>query len=143
MRKRNYIIGIIIILIDQLTKNILINKNIIIIPNILNFIYTKNTGAAFGIGKNSVIIILNILIIAMITIFLIKRNKDIKNHLPFILIISGSIGNLFDRIFRGYVIDFININLFDFPNFNVADICITIGIFLLIFLIIKNINRKN
>lgn len=59
-----------------------------------------------------------------------------------VLILAGGISNLFDRIFREYVIDFIDINLFNFPNFNIADISITIGIFLLGILILKNINQK-
>ena len=55
-----------------------------------------------------------------------------------ILIAAGGISNLIDRIFRGYVVDFIDVNFFNFPNFNVADISIIIGIGILLIVIIKS-----
>lgn len=140
MKLKHYIVGIIIIIIDQLSKMLIINKNISIIPNFLEFNYTQNTGGAFGIGKGNIILILSILIIIGTTTFLIKKNKKITNYIPFVLIISGSIGNLIDRVFRSFVIDFIDINLFSFPNFNIADISIVFGIFSLIYIILYSAN---
>ena len=139
MSKRNYLMTLIIIILDQLTKYFVIDKNIIVIPNFLNITYTKNTGGAFGLGTINIITIINILLLIVMIAFIIKENKKIRYFFPFVLIISGTIGNLIDRIFRGYVIDFIDINLFNFPNFNVADICITIGIFIIVFILIKQI----
>ncbi len=137
------IIGIIILILDQVSKILLIEKNITIIPNILNFTYTENTGAAFGIGSNNIffIILINIIILGIIIKFIKERKDDIdfKILIPLVLILSGGIGNLIDRIFRGYVVDFIDINLFDFPNFNIADMSIVIGILLLILVLIKSI----
>ena len=136
MKLKHYILGIIIILVDQISKLLLINKNIKIIPNLFEFTYTKNTGGAFGIGTQT---ILSLLIIIGIIIYLIKDRNRITNYIPFILILSGSISNLVDRIFRGYVIDFIDINIFNFPNFNIADICIVFGIFILIISILRKV----
>lgn len=140
------ILGIIIILLDQIIKAILIEKNIILIPNLLSFTYTQNTGTAFGMGNNNtiIIIILNVIVIGIIIKFLKERKDQIElNTLaPLVLILAGGISNLFDRIFRGYVIDFIDVNLLNFPNFNIADISIIIGILLLGIQILKNINQK-
>lgn len=137
MKLKHYIIGLIIIIVDQLSKVLIINKNISIIPNFLNLTYTKNLGGAFGFGKQQIIFLLSVILTIGIVIYLIKNKSKITNYIPFILIISGSIGNLIDRIFRGYVIDFIDVNIFNFPNFNIADICIVIGVIWLIINIIK------
>ena len=137
MKLKHFIIGIIIIIIDQLVKLLIIDKSITIIPNFLEFNYTQNTGGAFSIGNISLVLIFSILIIVGIIIYLIKENKHITNYIPFILILSGSISNLFDRLFRGYVIYFIYVNLFNFPNFNIADICIVFGVAILIYIIIS------
>ena len=136
------IIGLIIILLDQITKILVINENIILIPNLLLFTYTQNTGTAFGIGSNNaiIIIILNIIVLGVIINFLKERKDDVEMNIfiSLILIASGGISNLIDRIFRGYVVDFIDVNLFNFPNFNVADISIIIGIGILLIVIIKS-----
>ena len=136
MKLKHYIYGTIILIIDQISKLLVINKNKTIIPNLLRFTYTENTGGAFGLGTKYVILALSIIIIFSIIIFLIRQKNKITNFTPYILILSGSIGNLIDRVFRGHVIDFIDVNIFNFPNFNIADISIVFGIIYLIFLII-------
>ena len=140
------ILGIFIILLDQITKAILIGKNITIIPNILNFTYTENTGVAFGIGSSNLIliIIVNIVVLGIIIKFIKERKEQVNFSIliSLILILSGGIGNLIDRIVRGYVIDFIDVNLFNFPNFNIADISISIGIISLIFILCNSILKE-
>ena len=140
------ILGIYIILLDQITKAILIGKNTTVIPNVLNFTYTENTGVAFGIGSNNLlfIIIVNIIVLGMIIKFIKEREEQVNFSIliSLILILSGGIGNLIDRIVRGYVIDFIDINLFNFPNFNIADISICIGIISLIVILYKSILKE-
>ena len=132
---------------DQLTKMALINKNITLIPNLMEFTYTKNTGAAFGIGSNNIImvIIVNVIILGFIIKFLKDNSKkvDFPIIISLVLILSGAIGNLIDRLFRGFVIDFIDINVLNFPNFNIADISIVLGIFVLIIVITKSIIMEN
>lgn len=141
------VIGITIILLDQLTKILLLNKNITIIPGFINFTYTENTGAAFGIGSNNIImvILVNIIILGFVIKFLKDNNERINLFIsiPLIAILSGGISNLTDRICRGFVIDFIDVNLFNFPNFNIADISIVLGIFTLIAVITKQIIMEN
>ena len=137
MKIKHYIIGIIIIIVDQLSKVLMINKSITLIPNFFNFTYTENLGGAFGLGKQQIIFLLSLILTIGIIIYLIKNKSKIINYIPFILIIAGSIGNLIDRIFRGYVIDFIDVNIFNFPNFNIADICVVIGAIWLIINILR------
>ena len=143
MKLKHYIIGIVIVIIDQLSKMLIINKKIPVIPNFLEFNYTQNTGGAFGIGRINFILIISIMIIIGIIIYLIKENKKITNYIPFILVLSGGIGNLIDRIFKGYIIDFIDINILDFPNFNIADISIVSGVIVLLYIILLKSTNDN
>ena len=143
MKLKHHIIGIIIVIIDQLSKFLVIDKNISIIPNFIEFNYTQNTGGAFGIGRINFILIISIIIIIGIIVFLIKENTKITNYIPFVLLLSGSIGNLIDRIFKGYVIDFIDINILDFPNFNIADISIVSGVIVLLYIILLKSTNDN
>lgn len=144
-KKMLLIMGIIIIFLDQITKALLVGKNLTIIPNFINITYTENTGIAFGIGSSNIliIIIVSIIVLGIIIKFIKEQRKQMKMKtlVPLILILSGGISNLIDRIIRGYVVDFIDINLFNFPHFNVADISITLGIMALIIVILKSIRN--
>ena len=140
--------SIAIIMLDQISKLIMIDKNINIIPQILSFSYTQNTGVAFGLISNNIIfvIIFNIVILGIIIKFLKENNESIDYTVlvSLILILSGGIGNLIDRILKGYVVDFIKFDFINFPIFNVADISITLGIFILVIVIVKQmILNKN
>ena len=119
--KKVYLIALIVILLDQITKYIF--KNYID--------YTKNYGAAFGILQNQHILFILISLVVIIVIVSIKR--DI---IPLGFLLGGTIGNLIDRLYYGYVVDFIDLKIW--PDFNLADTSITIGIFLLIIYYIKN-----
>lgn len=135
------IICIILLLIDQITKIIIINSNIniTIIPNILSIHTVQNTGGAFGIGEGNIgmFIITNIVVLGLIIrfIYLQKEYMDTATLYTLFVIIAGGFGNLIDRISRGYVIDFINIfPKINFPKFNFADIYITVGWVVLAFI---------
>ena len=94
-------------------------------------------GAAFGLGTIKIVTLINIVILMTMIVFMIVNRHQIKKYFPVIVIIAGAIGNLIDRLFRGYVIDFIDIRLFDFPNFNIADILIVFGSIALLIIIFK------
>lgn len=135
------IICIILLIIDQITKIIIINNNIniTIIPNILSIHTVQNTGGAFGIGEGNIgmFIITNIVVLGLIIrfIYLQKEYMDTATLYTLFVIIAGGFGNLVDRISRGYVIDFINIfPRINFPKFNFADIYITVGWVVLAFI---------
>ena len=125
MQRKNYAI-IAIVGLDQILKFLVINKNIVIIPNLLSITYVQNTGGAFGIGTLNIIIPISIFLLITIFLYIIK---------PWGFVISGAIGNLIDRLCRGYVIDFISI--YKFPVFNLSVICLTIGLFSLLIKLLK------
>ena len=109
---------ILLVFLDQLTKFLLAK--------------TKNYGAAFGIlqGKTIFFVIISIIVIVLAILQLRKKTPPA----PLILIISGAIGNLIDRILFGYVRDFIDLRFW--PSFNIADSLLTIGLLWMIFLLI-------
>ena len=136
--------AVFVIIIDQITKyimlnnyNILVNKNFIIFR--LDFV--KNFGAAFNIFSGSRLFLSFISItFALLLFYLILRKKTTDNIdlFAFSFILGGTIGNGLDRILKGFVIDFINLNIINFPVFNISDISINIGFILIIY----NIFRK-
>jgi signal peptidase II len=125
--KRLLIISLILVVLDQITKFIFTGKEYLIGSFGIN--YVENTGAAFGMFKN-----LNWFFIAfsiLVIIFIFYYYKQIKWKTPLILILAGTIGNLIDRIFFNYVRDFVMVWIW--PVFNIADICVTVGVLLLVF----------
>ena len=134
------ILSIIFTILDQVSKYSVIyylNKDIEVINNFFYLIYTKNNGAAFSIltGKRLFLIIITLLIIGSLIYYIIKNEINSKIEiLAFSLIIGGSLGNLIDRVVRGYVVDFISVKIFGyhFPIFNIADSLICIGVFILL-----------
>ena len=143
MKKRllTYLVLVITLIGDLLTKFLIKNKNIIIINNFLTFTYTKNTGAAWSLlaGRRFFLIIISVLFLGLIIYYSFKFKNNKRNNIAFGLIIGGLLGNLFDRIFYGYVRDFISLKFgnYYYPIFNVADIAIVISIILIIIAIIK------
>lgn len=134
------IICIILLLIDQITKIVIINNNInvTLIPNVLNIHTVKNTGGAFGVGEGNtgMFIITNLVVLGLIIrfIYLQKDFMDKATLYTLFVILAGGFGNLIDRLSRGYVVDFINIfPKINFPKFNFADIYITVGWIVLAF----------
>lgn len=100
----------------------------------------------YGQNKQIIIIIANIIIIYLLLKFLIKNYKNLVDivKLFIVMIISGGVSNLIDRIFRGCVVDYIDINqIIKYPVFNIADIFIVIGMALLIgYIVIKTIKKQ-
>ena len=127
------------VILDQVTKilaqnNLSNGTNIVVIPHILGFSYVRNEGAAFGIfaDKRWIFMIFSTVAILVMIYFLLKKKNE---HLLFVISVSmlvgGGIGNMIDRIFRGYVIDFFKFLFMKFAVFNVADCFVTIGAVLL------------
>ncbi len=148
------IITIIAILLDQLIKIIIkskiFNSSIIIIPHVLNLTYVQNTGAAFGIGNNStsMFVAVNVVIIGLITYFIFSKKEELSKLILIALhlVLAGGIGNLIDRIARGFVIDYIDISpLIKYPVFNLADIFVVIGCLIIAVFLVKDtvIKKKN
>lgn len=132
---KKWILIFLVVIFDQLTK--FYSNNINFDLGLLNIRQIKNTGAAFGILKDYRFLLIFISIIVMIIAFyyiINIKNKYALYGLSFIL--GGTIGNLIDRIFLGYVRDFIDFGFW--PAFNIADSFITIGGVILVYLLITN-----
>lgn len=153
--------GILFLALDRLSKHWALSSlkekpSITVIPNVLEFHYVENTGAAFGIfrGHTWMFYVLTIIILAVIVYLFFRihiqlrrypsaagshyQEKTVSNAilLGYVLIIlgTGALGNLIDRIIYGFVIDFIDMIWISFPVFNFADICVTFScIFIIIF----------
>ncbi len=136
-----------LVLLDQLTKKLAVENlkgkdPIVLINGVLELQYTENRGAAFGIFQNKQIglIIISVIVLAVVIYFFETtpcNNKRLRPVLVvYVLLIAGAIGNMIDRIRLDYVIDFIYFKLIDFPIFNLADSCVTVGCVLLIVLLL-------
>lgn len=138
------IIFLLILLADQYSKlvvqqDMIVGQSIPIIHKIFHFTYVQNTGGAFGIlrGCTNLFIIVSIMVIVLIVYFMFKEGKrDTFIKIVFSIVLGGAISNLIDRVRLGYVVDFIDFQVW--PVFNIADSAITVGmILLLIYLFFK------
>ena len=131
------------IILDQLTKAAIIDeigpdaarRVIEVLPG-LRFIFVRNTGSAFGMfqGQGSVLTVLVFVALGFLAVFFYRNaRRDPLVALALGLQIGGAVGNLIDRMRFGYVVDFIDVDIFNFPTFNVADSAITIGTILLVY----------
>ena len=133
-----YKITCIVLILDQFIKFIVnkfmeLNKSIEIIPNFFRLYYVKNKGAAFSILENNTILIIVVSVIFIVILdYYIRHEKDFTklSILSLGIIMGGIFGNLMDRIIYHSVIDYLS--FLDFPIFNLADICICVGVGLLI-----------
>ncbi len=143
------IIIILGVLIDRFTKiwaigNLANGADKVIIKNFFTLSYLENRGAAFGIfqHKTMLLSLITIIIVSILIFYLVKyKPKSFILRVALALVISGAIGNLIDRLYYKYVVDFIVFHYKDmyyFPTFNFADIFVVIGTFLLAIFIIKD-----
>ena len=140
---------LLVIALDRFTKiwavsHLYMNNNIVIIKGFFELSYLENRGAAWGILQNQTIflVVISLIIILGIVGFYIKyRPKSLMLRLSLSLIIGGALGNMYDRVFNKFVIDFIYFhykNVYSFPTFNVADMSVVVGTFLLAIYILRN-----
>jgi signal peptidase II len=153
-RNKYYLVTLLILIIDHLTKwiasaTLAENVSVDIIPGYLCLSRVHNSGVAFGIfdkidsvWKPYLLAAMAIVAVVVILIYSVHMPKERKLlQLALAITLGGILGNLADRIFRGYVVDFIEFHVhktFYWPNFNVADSAITIGIALLLIDTVKN-----
>lgn len=148
------IITVLVTALDQLTKYLSVaylsgTDTVPVINGVINLTYVENRGAAFGMLSEHrwVFMSLSIVILAAVMLYLIMarpKSLIVKTCIAFIL--GGGIGNMIDRIWRGFVVDFIDVKFIDFYIFNIADSFVCVGcIALIIYLIadeIKNSRSK-
>lgn len=146
-----YFIAVIaIILLDQLIKYFVVNnmflyQSIPVIENVFHFTYIHNTGAAFSLmaGFRGFLILLPFLMVVGVVAYMIVKRK---NGHPLMMaslamIAGGGIANLIDRVFLGYVVDYLDFRVF--PIFNLADICVCVGCGLLILYMLLFDGKEN
>jgi len=154
-----FLIAPVVLLLDYLTKIWAINslkepyRIIEVIPGYFDFAYAENTGVAFGlfdsvesVWKPYILAAMAILAIAAVVFYYHKSPAGNRLlHISLALATGGILGNLGDRIFRGYVVDFISWHIQDYfywPNFNIADSAICVGMALLIIDAVKNPDKS-
>ncbi len=106
--------------------------------------YVRNTGAAFGSFSDNTVLLsvaTGAVLLAGIVLIAMKKIKSRFCLVCAVMIISGGLGNLIDRVLKGYVVDFIDLQFMDFAVFNFADILVTVGAFALMFYVIADIFR--
>ena len=141
------ILVLVLLILDQATKIFFDGKIYNIIDGVFSFTSSYNTGAGCSIlsGHTWLLIVFSILFLAFIFVFNhFQKNKTKVYIAGYSLIVAGAFGNLIDRLCFGYVRDFISVDLINFPIFNIADICLTIGVMLMcVHLIFFEYNKKN
>ena len=126
-----------LVILDQFTKALVINffnlyDSVVLLP-MINLTFVVNYGFAFGLlnnpSLNQILVSLVILAIIIYFLYLLIKTQDKIFQLTLTLILAGAFGNFIDRIFRGFVIDFIDVYIgkYHWPAFNIADSCITVG----------------
>jgi signal peptidase II len=150
MKQRIPYFGLIIILlvIDQVTKamiarNIFLNSSVDVIPGFFQLVHIRNRGAIFGFFNQSgnqliylILTLASLTALGLVIYYFFRTPVEEKFlRISLSLILAGALGNFIDRIFRGYVIDFLDLSFrgWHWPSFNVADSCISIGALMLIF----------
>lgn len=129
------IVAIVIVVVDRIVKDIIMNNyavgsHIGELKGFFDFIYVQNTGAAFSIFSDMTMVlgILSVLFCICAAAYWILRKPDhLLKQGAVALLFAGALGNAIDRLFYGFVVDFISIKWFDFPVFNIADIAVVAG----------------
>ena len=146
MKIKGSILFIMLLVLDQLTKYQALTglkgkPPIVLVPGILELTYVENRGAAFGILQNKMVFFFLMTAIILAGILWVLRRLTGKRRfrplkVTLIVLASGAVGNLIDRIIRTYVVDFIYFKPIDFPVFNVADIYVTVSAAVLVLLLL-------
>lgn len=130
---KSIIFILVLVVLDQLAKFYFFGKNIYFFKY-LSFNFVANTGVSFGLfsGYNLLFVLFSLVVIGFI-LYIYKKERRFSLALNFIL--AGAVGNLVDRLFRGYVVDFVDLGFW--PVFNLADVFIIIGGLILVYYLVK------
>ena len=134
------IIAVVAIILDQITKSIVVKYlmpigDFPLFDGVFHLTYSENTGAAFGVFSGNIVILSIFTFVVMVGLIFFSYRAYKKNPAKKLYIISlamifgGAVGNFIDRFFNGYVVDFLYFKLIDFAIFNVADMFLCVGAF--------------
>ncbi|MCR5794717.1 MAG: signal peptidase II [Solobacterium sp.] len=144
-------LAMLIVLLDQVSKFIIENDPALhaveIIKGFFRITYAKNTGMAWSMlsGQTGLLAIISAAAILLMLWYALKEKHDRLTQISLWMMIGGAAGNLIDRLFIGYVRDFLDFIIFgyDFPVFNIADSFLCIGVFILLIASLREENGKN
>lgn len=151
LNKKTYIIAVLVLIIDQISKSLVeiflnLHENFTVIKNFFYITVAHNTGGAWSIFSNHsyLFIVASVIAILLLIKFMFGFKNNFRNNLAFGFLFGGIFSNLADRVFLGYVRDFLNFKLFgyDYPIFNIADVTIVVGVLLLVVAVIKGEDHK-
>ena len=142
------IVSAVAFLLDRISKIIMINNvfkieslniyshttPVVVIDKILNFKYVGNDGVAWGflaIGKWWLVVLCAVILILIGFIIYKTKPQNLLEKISYGMVIGGALGNVYDRIAHGFVIDFIDVQFMEYPTFNVADCFVVVGAILL------------
>jgi signal peptidase II len=133
-----YLSALLVFLLDRALKSVAFARlapagSLPVIKGFFNLTYVRNTGVAFGLfpGQRLFLILIGIIVCFLVVYYHEKSgNKNLLLNVYLGLILGGSLGNLFDRVVSGYVTDYMDFRVF--PVFNLADMCINLGVILII-----------
>lgn len=147
MKRLLHLVAVLVLIFaDQITKLLILNSDIAngnslpLIKNVFHLSYVENRGMIWGVmsGNGPLVLLLISVPVAAMLLWLYFKTPLTKRYLPLrvviIMTIAGAVGNIIDRIRLGYVVDFLDFTLIDFPVFNIADCYITIAAFATLFL---------
>ncbi len=147
LRKYFFLIAVIVLLLDRIAKwaiasNIALHDSVVVIPGFLRLTHVQNTGAAFGLFAESsvqwkvgALVSFSILALVIVSALLWKNSHSLSTTtIGLSLILGGAMGNLWDRMVSGHVVDFLDfyVGSYHWPAFNVADSAIVVGAILLV-----------
>ncbi|MBR4935447.1 MAG: signal peptidase II [Anaerotignum sp.] len=137
---------VVLILLDQGTKFWALARlkpihNMTLVEGFMDLTFVENRGVAFGMFSGQrwfILLLTGVIAVGLIWFYMTMPKK--KEYFPLrvslVLVLSGAIGNIIDRLFRGYVVDFFEFTFFEWPVFNVADIYVVVGVILLALMIL-------
>ncbi|QHM59474.1 Lipoprotein signal peptidase [Pediococcus pentosaceus] len=138
-------VGLLLLVIDQLVKSAVSNQIALgtvksFIPGVLSLTNLRNDGAAWSILSGNQIFFYLITVVALVVLIylLVTQRQHLLYQWGLTLMITGTLGNFIDRIRLKYVVDMFQIDFFNFPIFNIADMCLTFGVIILFIAIIRD-----
>ncbi|ANI97912.1 signal peptidase II [Pediococcus pentosaceus] len=145
MKWFSYMVGLLLLVIDQLVKSAVSNQIALgtvksFIPGVLSLTNLRNDGAAWSILSGNQIFFYLITVVALVVLIylLVTQRQHLLYQWGLTLLITGTLGNFIDRIRLKYVVDMFQIDFFNFPIFNIADMCLTFGVIILFIAIIRD-----
>ena len=143
-------VGVLAFLADRISKQLVVEllepgMPKVLWDGVLNLTYTQNTGMAFSIlaDRTWLLIVLSVVALLLLVAALWRAlQRTPIQHALLWLLLAGGIGNLLDRLFFGYVVDFFSVQFIHFPVFNVADICLTLAAVFLVIELLRSPNEK-